>query len=161
MTLPTDAQERKDIPIYSGFIKYFPLGIAEVARLSKIGNDQHNPGLPLFWDRSKSTDELDAMCRHMVDDASGVPMDSDGVSHKAKVAWRAMADLEKSLEMAASLATPTNEGAFRSECVMENHAAYASQINLRPPSSSKDWDMIATAQAKLEASARIMKERNQ
>lgn len=99
MSLPTDAKARKDIPIYSGFIKYFPLAIAAVAELSRKGNDQHNPGKPLRWDRSKSGDELDAMMRHVLDDAYGVPVDTDNVLHKTKVAWRAMADLQKALEV--------------------------------------------------------------
>jgi hypothetical protein len=98
MTLPTDAKARKAIPVYSGFIKYFPRAIAAVAELSRIGNDQHNPGKPLHWDRSKSTDELDALMRHMLDDAQGVPVDTDEVLHATKMAWRAMANLEKTLE---------------------------------------------------------------
>jgi hypothetical protein len=61
MTLPTDAAARKAIPVYSGFIKYFPRGMIAVAQLSKIGNEQHNPGQPLYWDRSKSGDEMDAL----------------------------------------------------------------------------------------------------
>lgn len=100
MALPNDPKERKSIPIYSGFVKYFPNAMAEVARLSQIGNDQHNPGKALHWDRSKSGDELDALMRHLTDHASGVPMDTDGVPHLAKVAWRAMAMLEKELERA-------------------------------------------------------------
>lgn len=84
--LPTDAQERKRIPIYSGFINYFPLAIAEVAKLSFKGNEQHNPGTPLHWDRSKSGDELDAMMRHVLDE------------DWTEVAWRAMANLQKKLE---------------------------------------------------------------
>ena len=63
--LPTDSQERKRIPIYTGLIKYFPDAIAEVARVSLIGNQQHHPDKPLHWDRSKSTDELDALARHL------------------------------------------------------------------------------------------------
>jgi hypothetical protein len=58
MALPTDAKQRKSVPIYSGVIKYFPNALAAVAELSRIGNDQHNPGKPLHWDRSKSGDEL-------------------------------------------------------------------------------------------------------
>jgi hypothetical protein len=96
--LPTDAKARKAIPIYSGFIKYFPLAIAAVAELSRIGNDQHNPGKPLFWDRSKSGDELDAQMRHVLDEAAGVAEDTDGVKHLTKNAWRAMAALQKALE---------------------------------------------------------------
>jgi len=98
MTLPVDAAARKAIPIYSGFIKYFPDAIAAVAELSRKGNDQHNPGQPLHWDRSKSSDELDAMMRHVLDDAAGKPEDTDGVLHATKVAWRAMANLQKLVE---------------------------------------------------------------
>lgn len=98
MSLPTDAAARKAIPIYSGFIKYFPDAIAAVAELSRKGNDQHNPGKPLHWDRSKSGDEMDALMRHLLDDAAGVPVDTDGVEHLTKTAWRAMAALQKHLE---------------------------------------------------------------
>ncbi len=102
MNLPKEAAARKAIPIYSGFIKYFPNAICAVAELSRIGGEQHAPGRPLHWDRSKSGDELDAMMRHLLDDAMGVPEDTDGVLHKAKVAWRAMADLQKALEKKAA-----------------------------------------------------------
>lgn len=98
--LPTEAKARKDIPIYSGFVKYFPLAMAAVAELSRKGNDQHNPGKPLHWDRSKSGDELDALMRHLTDEAAGVPKDTDDVLHLTKVAWRAMAQLQKTLEKA-------------------------------------------------------------
>ena len=94
-----EAAARKATPVYSGFVKYFPRAMQEVARISYIGNEQHNPGQPLHWDRSKSQDELDAMMRHLLDDAMGLEVDTDLCLHKAKVAWRAMADLEKYLEM--------------------------------------------------------------
>jgi hypothetical protein len=68
-----------------------------VAELSRIGNDQHNPGKPLHWDRSKSGDELDAEMRHMIDGVT-TELDTDGVLHKTKKAWRAMADLQKAIE---------------------------------------------------------------
>ena len=93
--LPTDAMERKSVPIYSGVIKYFPDAIAAVAECSMKGNEQHNPGKPLHWDRSKSGDELDALARHLVDAGT---MDSDGVRHSTKVAWRALANLQKEIE---------------------------------------------------------------
>jgi hypothetical protein len=116
MSLPTDAAARKAIPVYSGFIKYFPRGMIAVAQLSKIGNDQHNPGKPLHWDRSKSGDEMDALVRHMLDDAMGVPTDTDGVLHATKLAWRAMANLEKLLEKkAVPLDTRSGASAFERE----------------------------------------------
>lgn len=106
MTLPTTPAERKGVPVYSGFVKYFPRAMIAVARLSQIGNDQHNPGQPLFWDRTKSQDEEDALMRHLLDDTLGVPVDTDGVLHATKVAWRAMARLEKILERDAEMGAP-------------------------------------------------------
>ena len=84
--LPSDSKERKAIPIYSGFITYFPDAIIAVTKVSYEGNEQHNPGTPLHWDRTKSTDELDAMMRHVLD------------GDWAAVAWRAMANLQKEIE---------------------------------------------------------------
>ena len=95
MALPTDAQERKSAPIYSGVLKYFPDAIAAVAQLSKIGNDQHNPGQPLHWAREKSADHHDCLIRHAMDAGT---IDTDGVRHSAKVAWRALAALQLELE---------------------------------------------------------------
>lgn len=89
------AQERKDTPVWSGVINYFPDAIQYVARVSKAGNDQHNPGKPLHWDRSKSGDELDALQRHLIDAGK---VDDDGILHSGKVAWRALANLQKELE---------------------------------------------------------------
>ena len=95
-SLPTNAQERKNLPIGTGVLDYFPLALAEIARVSKIGNDQHNgEGTPLHWDRSKSQDESDALIRHFLERDK---KDSDGTYHAAKMAWRAMAYLEKLLE---------------------------------------------------------------
>ncbi len=97
MSLPTEAQARKNVPIYSGVLRYFPDALAAVAELSRIGNDQHNPGKPLHWDRSKSGDELDALTRHLMEAGT---VDTDGVRHSAKVAWRALANLQKEIERA-------------------------------------------------------------
>tara|TARA_R110002050_G_scaffold44907_3_gene106640 strand:+ start:370 stop:744 length:375 start_codon:yes stop_codon:yes gene_type:complete len=93
-TVVDKAQTRKATPIYSGVIKYFPNAIAEVAKCSKAGNDQHHPDKPLHWDMSKSSDELDALVRHLTDHSVD-PVDDDGVLHLAKVAWRALAALER------------------------------------------------------------------
>lgn len=89
------AEERKQRPLYSGVLVYFPDALLEVARCSWVGNEQHNPGQPLHWDRSKSTDEADALARHLL--AAGT-RDTDGVRHTAKVAWRALALLQKEIE---------------------------------------------------------------
>jgi hypothetical protein len=94
---PTDkAAERKATPVFSGVLKYFPNALKEVAKCSQAGNDQHHPDKPLHWDMSKSTDEYDALTRHLIDHTIN-PVDDDGVLHLAKVAWRALAGLERHL----------------------------------------------------------------
>jgi hypothetical protein len=95
ISLPTDAKARKDIPLATGCLDYFPDAISAVAALSKIGNEQHNPGKPLHWDRSKSVDEADALMRHFLQRGT---IDTDGVRHSAKIAWRALALLQKEIE---------------------------------------------------------------
>lgn len=89
------AKDRKQRPVYSGVLKYFPDALMEVAYVSYKGNEQHHPDKALHWDRNKSTDELDALMRHLL---SAGTFDSDGVRHSAKVAWRALANLQKELE---------------------------------------------------------------
>ena len=91
------AKERKQTPVFSGVLKYFPNALKEVAKCSQAGNVQHDNGDKLFWDRSKSGDELDALARHLIDHGVN-PIDTDGIAHLAKCAWRALAGLEKYLE---------------------------------------------------------------
>lgn len=93
--LPSDAAARKNVPIYSGVIRYFPDALIAVAALSKAANEQHNPGTTMHWDRSKSGDELDALTRHLFEAGT---IDTDGQLHSAKVAWRALANLQKEIE---------------------------------------------------------------
>jgi len=103
LTLPTDADERKRTPIFSGVMRYFPDAMAEVASCSWVGNEQHHPGEALWWDKSKSTDEHDALVRHLMEAGT---TDSDGVRHSAKVAWRALAALQREIDAEAKEADP-------------------------------------------------------
>jgi|SRR5579859_983116 len=96
-SLPTSALARKELPLTTGLLDYFPAALIAVAGLSRIGNEQHNPGQPMHWARGKSGDEADALLRHLVD--RGI-IDTDGVRHSTKVAWRALALLQKELEEA-------------------------------------------------------------
>lgn len=96
MTLPTDPKQRKECPIAEGFLKYFPDAVAAVANVSFVGNQQHNPGQPLHWDRNKSTDESDACMRHFMERGG---FDTDGRRHTAKAAWRILALLQKEIEL--------------------------------------------------------------
>jgi hypothetical protein len=41
--LPENSASRLDYPMADGLLYYFPAALAEVSRVSKIGNDQHNP----------------------------------------------------------------------------------------------------------------------
>lgn len=97
-SIPGDAAARKAIPAASGVLDYFPLAILEIARLSKAGNDQHNPGEPLNWAREKSRDHADCLIRHFLERGT---LDTDGLSHTVKVAWRALAMLQEELEARA------------------------------------------------------------
>lgn len=95
---PRNAAERKAAPLFSGVLAYFPDALIAVAQCSKVGNDQHNPGEPLHWAKEKSTDETDALARHLTDRARGEVFDADGIRHLAKVAWRALAALQREIE---------------------------------------------------------------
>lgn len=84
--LPTDPVERKQIPLCSGVLDYFPSALAKVAQRSFAGNEQHNPGEPLHWARGKSNDHLDAAVRHIMErDLAGA-------------AWRILAALQLDCE---------------------------------------------------------------
>jgi hypothetical protein len=95
-SLPTDSQHRKTLPIATGVLDYFPAALAEVARLSRAGNEKHNPGQPLHHARGKSSDHADCIIRHLIDRGTIDP--EDGVLHDVKVAWRALALLQETLE---------------------------------------------------------------
>lgn len=67
LTLPTDSEERKGFPLFRGCLRYFAAALAGVARISKLGNDKHNPGQPLHHARGKSMDHGDCVIRHLMD----------------------------------------------------------------------------------------------
>ena len=98
--LTTDRDRRKEVPLASGCFDYFPDALAAVAELSYRGNQKHNPGEPLHWARGKSTDEADCLLRHLLERGT---TDTDGIRHSVKVAWRALALLQKELEAANAL----------------------------------------------------------
>jgi len=98
-TLPTEPDARKQFPVASGFLDYFPDAVCAVANLSYVGNLQHNGDQPLHWARGKSTDEADTMMRHFLQRGT---LDTDGVRHSVKMVWRALAFLQKELEQEVS-----------------------------------------------------------
>lgn len=93
--LPSDHKKRKSLPICTGVLDYFPDALAAVAEVSRLGNEQHNPGQPLHWSREKSADHEDCLIRHLIERGT---IDSDGGRHSAKMAWRALAILQLEIE---------------------------------------------------------------
>ena len=96
--VPTDDKDRKAIPIFTGFLMYFPDACMAVAEVSRVGNEQHNPGEPLHWAREKSTDQMNTAQRHMVDHGLKNYRDTDGTWHLAKAIWRLCAELQLTIE---------------------------------------------------------------
>lgn len=95
-TLPQTSAARKEYPVFRGVIRYFPAAIAGAARVSKAGNDKHNPGQEMHHARGKSMDHGDCIQRHLmeseVDCGGGFGIDpDDGLPHVDKLVWRAMA----------------------------------------------------------------------
>lgn len=99
MTLPTDSKERKEYPLFRGCIKYFPAALAGIAKISKMGNDKHNPGEDLYHARSKSTDHTDCIIRHLLDTSDllaamerGEEINQEEILVEVnQMAWRALA----------------------------------------------------------------------
>jgi hypothetical protein len=94
-SLPENSIERKKYPVASGVLDYFPDAMVALAYVSWQGNEQHNAGQPLHWARSKSSTEADCLIRHFLRRGT---LDTDGIRHTAKVAWRALAMLQKEIE---------------------------------------------------------------
>ena len=81
--------------MFEGLLKYFPDALMEVSHVSFVGNQQHHPDKPLHWDKTKSTDEADALLRHLTQSGQ---LDTDGIRHTAKVCWRSLALLQRELD---------------------------------------------------------------
>ena len=105
ISMPTDPASRKASPLAEGLLWYFPNALAAVAAVSKAGNDQHNPGQPMHHSRGKSSDHADCILRHLIDAGT---VDTDGMRHSAKVAWRALALLQEELEREEGVPLPRN-----------------------------------------------------
>lgn len=109
MSLPTDYQKRKDLPLYTFLTGYFPDAILELVKVSVVGNVQHNPGEPLHWAREKSTDQLNTAMRHLFDHGAGCRYDEDGTMHLAKAAWRLLAEIQLLCEKRDTVKTPFDQ----------------------------------------------------
>lgn len=97
------SEERKQYPVTTGFMDYFPDAMAIVSNVSWRGNNKHNPGQPLHWARGKSGDHADCQGRHMLERGA---LDAEGIEHMAQKAWRAMAELQEYMEQKYDLDLP-------------------------------------------------------
>lgn len=89
--LPT--QGRKDLPVATGVLEFFPRALAEVAKVSVAGAKQRNSKSLVPPSGEVTTGEhADCLVRHLLDRGT---LDNDGVRHSAKVAWRALSLLEQ------------------------------------------------------------------
>lgn len=101
--LPTDAAQREEFPLAEGCLDYFPAALAYVANLSWRATQQHHPDKPMHWDRTKSMGHRNKILRHTMESGD---FDTDGVLHDVKVAWRALAQAQETLERIYGLPVP-------------------------------------------------------
>lgn len=101
-TLPQSSEERKELPLYRGVVRYFPAALAAAAQVSKIGNEKYNPGEEMHHARGKSIDHADCILRHLIDMeesyGKGKGYDESGVPQVGYIAWRALALAQEWLE---------------------------------------------------------------
>lgn len=100
--IETTSSERKTYPMAAGLLDYFPDALAEVSRISYLGNQKHNPGQPMHHSRGKSADHADCIIRHLVGRGG---FDGD-TRESAALAWRALALLQEELEREHDLPMP-------------------------------------------------------
>jgi hypothetical protein len=153
LTLPTDSEERKSIPVLSGCLNYAPAAIAWFARISVKGDRKHNPenaGNPPFHARGKSMDHGDCIIRHTMDIEdlkAAIRRDGSGGLHPSPVVvgqlleeaayrfWRAGIELQQLCEQyagaplapAARLPETPGQG-FADEVMTQYKALAASQL---------------------------------
>jgi hypothetical protein len=89
------SEERKQLPLKSGCLDYFPDALLLVSALSFLANEKHNPGQPMHWSKDKSADHADCLARHSLDTKHD---DEFNLNHRIAVAWRALADLQTAVE---------------------------------------------------------------
>lgn len=98
MSLPTDSQERMELPLWTVLMNFFPDVFLEIVKVCVQGNKQHAIGEDLKWVRHASADHLNKAFRHMFDYGRGAKKDADGRYHLAKAIWRLSAQLQLDIE---------------------------------------------------------------
>jgi hypothetical protein len=82
------------MPLLDGLLLYFPNACAYVSHVSARANEQHNPGEPMHWAADKSIGTGNEIVRHLLERGT---LDSDGLRHTGKAAWRVLELLEREL----------------------------------------------------------------
>lgn len=100
--IDTTSEERKKYPMARGLLDYFPDALAEVSKVSYLGNEKHNPGEEMHHARGKSSDHADCIVRHL---AGRGGFDGE-IRESAALAWRALALLQEELETELNLSLP-------------------------------------------------------
>jgi hypothetical protein len=136
--LPTDSAMRKEMPIATGVLDYFPDALGAVARLSVLGNEKHNPGEPLHWARGKSMDQPDCIMRHTAE-RNTIDTD-DGVLHDIKLAWRALANAQTVIEDRIARGLPI----FDEEIIAANRAKQKAAREAKTKTSVMRGDLSAS-----------------
>ena len=91
---PSDAKARKAIPVATGCVDYFPDALAAVAEPRVSATTSIIPASRCIGTVRSRPTRPNLLMRHFVDRGT---VDSDGVRHSAKVAWRALALLQKEM----------------------------------------------------------------
>ncbi len=98
--MANDSALRKNSPVFSGVMMYFPDALIAISQHSKAGNEKHNPGQPLHWAKDKSKDQADCISRHLIDIGPNWDAidEETGSFHAVALAWRSLALLQTLLE---------------------------------------------------------------
>jgi len=96
------SEERKQMPLHRGTLKYFPDALMVVAMLSKRADLKHSPEADPDdpnrpqWVKGKSPDHGDCVARHQTDVGE---MDPEvGLDYAVHVAWRGLAQLQNIID---------------------------------------------------------------
>lgn len=96
------SDQRKEMPVFRGAIRYFPDALKLVAMLSLRADRKHSPDADPNdmdrpqWVKGKSADHEDCLVRHLSE--IGTFDDEVGLDHRVHVAWRGLAQLQAAID---------------------------------------------------------------
>jgi hypothetical protein len=101
-TIIKNSALRKQFPVTSGGLYYFPQSMYVLSHVSYLGNQKHSPGAAdLVWVRDLSADHKDCITRHLID--ASFLTGKDKVMELAAAVWRAHAYCETEIEKQGGL----------------------------------------------------------